>query len=686
MFGTLGNKLGLGNLGLPLVAPYVEFDVGDADTRLETASTSSPSPANANFLEKYTIQMQLPKDPKFAPNITLRVRDVRSLPANLGGFVLGKPLVASGVVALDPLMPWSKSFKPNKNPLVQKSMELMQKTHATDAEKKAATRKGMADIGKGAFDAMKKMRDNIADFLDDGEIDEPKYLLGRKKIDNEFENTLSFSCPIMSFPLFRGCEGFFSQEMTCGTFKGYISVTRKDDDIMPELDFENLFQVKQMCVRLYLLKAYGIPPMDMNGSADSYPVIQLGDTTITDKDSKVDMNLNPNYYSSYDMSCQIPGASNLTVSLWDEDTLNANDLIGSTTVDIENRLYNPEWAAYTLKPLERRTLRLPTSPMSQGKVEMWVDILTPAEAKELPMPDIKPPKPEEFELRVVVWETRNVPIKTATTSGEQKLDMIVACNFIGYESIQATSGIGAHMNRWDYAMTFGELADQMERRVKRAGKLVEDKLIEAKNNLKAEANPGFEKQTDVHWYCRDGRGRFNHRMVWPMVYNLDGIYDKNMRLQVSVRDYDVSGKDNMIGQVQLDLQPMLKSAFRHRERNDYLHVTTPFRLAEGALKDWKMTFDLEKDGYKQGQVVLQIEVASKLVGLLRPAGEGRSEPNNHPKLPEPLRRMPWDEAQTYSPQGGLCGCCGGGGNGNMAATTVDAAPPPSKPVATSPPV
>ena len=59
LFGTLGNKLGLGNLGVPLVAPYIEFDVGDADTRKETKSSSSPSPSNANFLQKYTIPIQV---------------------------------------------------------------------------------------------------------------------------------------------------------------------------------------------------------------------------------------------------------------------------------------------------------------------------------------------------------------------------------------------------------------------------------------------------------------------------------------------------------------------------------------------------------------------------------------------------------------------------------------------------
>ena len=123
-----------------------------------------------------------------------------------------------------------------------------------------------------------------------------------------------------------------------------------------------------------------------------------------------------------------------------------------------------------------------------------------------------------------------------------------------------------------------------------------------------------------------------------MSYNLDKVKDTPMRLQVSIRDYDGVGKDELLGQMQLDLQPLLKTAFKTKDRNDYLKLTTPFRIAEGLVTDWKLTFDLKKNGRKTGEVVLQIEVASKLVGLLRPCGEGRSQPNNHPFLPEPKRQ------------------------------------------------
>ena len=77
------------------------------------------------------------------------------------------------------------------------------------------------------------------------------------------------------------------------------------------------------------------------------------------------------------------------------------------------------------------------------------------EAKTLPMIDIKPPAPEEFEVRLVIWETKDVPMKTK--DGETKLDMKVNVNFIGYEFIQSEGGTGQMNNRWDYAQSYGEI-------------------------------------------------------------------------------------------------------------------------------------------------------------------------------------------------------------------------------------
>ena len=44
-------------------------------------------------------------------------------------------------------------------------------------------------------------------------------------------------------------------------------------------------------------------------------------------------------------------------------------------------------------------------------LRLWVDILTPEEAAKNPPEAITPPAPRDMEVRVIVWDTRNVILK-----------------------------------------------------------------------------------------------------------------------------------------------------------------------------------------------------------------------------------------------------------------------------------
>ena len=44
----------------------------------------------------------------------------------------------------------------------------------------------------------------------------------------------------------------------------------------------------------------------------------------------------------------------------------------------------------------------------QGSLEMWVDILPPPMAKRFALIDITPPPPQLFEIRLIVWRTKEV--------------------------------------------------------------------------------------------------------------------------------------------------------------------------------------------------------------------------------------------------------------------------------------
>ena len=65
------------------------------------------------------------------------------------------------------------------------------------------------------------------------------------------------------------------------------------------------------------------------------------------------------------------------------------------------------------KPIEHRTLWVDESSFPQGRLEMAVDILTEEEARVTPFVQLAPPEEKEHELRVVIWNTKDVVFKDA---------------------------------------------------------------------------------------------------------------------------------------------------------------------------------------------------------------------------------------------------------------------------------
>jgi hypothetical protein len=68
------------------------------------------------------------------------------------------------------------------------------------------------------------------------------------------------------------------------------------------------------------------------------------------------------------------------------------------------------------KPVENRALWSPSSRNAQGKLRMWVDILTPDEAARNPPVPLAPPPKLPVELRVIIYKAKDVVFKDANMS------------------------------------------------------------------------------------------------------------------------------------------------------------------------------------------------------------------------------------------------------------------------------
>jgi len=85
------------------------------------------------------------------------------------------------------------------------------------------------------------------------------------------------------------------------------------------------------------------------------------------------------------------------------------------------------------------TINSPThtrqSSTSQGKLSLWVEVLTTDQAKQQPLLDITPPAPIPFEIRCIVWGVRNVTIHDTKTNQN---DLMVTCQCTSNQEIQST--------------------------------------------------------------------------------------------------------------------------------------------------------------------------------------------------------------------------------------------------------
>ncbi|KAK3289184.1 hypothetical protein CYMTET_3372 [Cymbomonas tetramitiformis] len=173
------------------------------------------------------------------------------------------------------------------------------------------------------------------------------------------------------------------------------------------------------------------------------------------------------------------------LKVWHANPLFRDILMGGTEVDLENRLFSPEWRASgadnpqqpPLPPIEWRTLQVPGSKVSRGVLETWIELWPKGLADSCPAMDISLPPPEPFEMRVVVWRARKVPSQDPITK----------------------------MNDLYIRTILTEVADEFSGSVKRT-----------------------IDETDTHWRAKKGVGSFN----WRLVFNFElPVHEMRLRFQ-----------------------------------------------------------------------------------------------------------------------------------------------------------
>jgi len=264
---------------------------------------------------------------------------------------------------------------------------------------------------------------------------------------------------------------------------------------------------------------------------------------MSDRQNFVPNSLSPDFFKFYELDAEFPQDWKLTINVKSRNEAGSDSLIGTTIIDLEDRYLGEYRTRELLKlkaleqqyteilnkkdennpleinekeikdkltiinrktdelkeyqvPVEYRPLRHPGKKTAQGIVEMFVEVLPQARAKHIKPAKIEPPPPENYELRLVIWETRNVFL-------ERKKQVDVFIN-VSYDP-----------EGWLGSPT--------------------------------------KKSTDTHLGCEDGNAKFN----WRMKFNIK-IPCTFPRLYFTVFDFNTIASDEAIGECYISLRRVLK--------------------------------------------------------------------------------------------------------------------------------
>eukprot|EP01083_Nonionella_stella_P138040 420019_1 len=598
---------------------FIEFEV--SGNVYKTEPSNVPSARNPNFNQILHFKVLLPFNYLFMPSLNLRIMD-----ALCGGAI--KRQIGHASIDLAPYMVDPHARK--EEMLHQESVvnvEEEQKDIAYEASNEMNDKENIGLLSGDEID-VKRLNKRQSSFkskepkphqekddyktFDISKITEYKmdqnvesYMQNRKIIQNELENELDLN-PFDTIRFFHG----LSKKRRVGSFKGLISVTDSKKGSFKNEYLKDMMKTTELYMRLYVLNGLRLRPRDIGprGKADPYLVIQFGNQKESTRKRYIKDCLEPAFYESFEFDVIIPGPSMLKIEVWDFDGI-GDDLIGKTCIDIEDRWYSSTWRSLKKEtnntmPLEYRTLRMDSSPQEQGILQLWLEIITLNERKLNPLLNITPSPPEEYELRVIVWQCKNVAYHDEQTNAN---DLYIT------GSLQCNS----------------------------------DNEIE-NTNL---------QQTDVHFRSHNGEGCFNWRFKFPLLLPKQKFSQyPQLKLQIWDKDY-FSPSDN-ISECVLPLAWFLRFVELNAKE-------TRCKMVCG--DDEKLWIDLNGEKYDmndgkssisdalkqkveglfgeklgKGQILISMEVLSNEYVQLLPAGCGRDAPNMNPFLSDPTGRHQFD--------------------------------------------
>jgi len=514
----------------------------------------------------------------------------------------------------------------------------MEEAKAADKKRKAKMQEDLAaqaeqgdsDATKAEAEDHKDVHEGEDDFSSKDPFGRPEWMNGRCVLHHHgnLEDHITDQ-PFHSFQLqYASGSNSKQQSSLCGHVRGKIQISKyaQEGNNIDQLVKQVSVPIK-LVVRVYIPKCFGVIRSRFK-EQNCYLELTLNDHVHKCPAEKGKAVFE--FLHSFETHLVLPGPAIAKLTLKESHLLGRDQEIGTTAIDLEDRWYSQQWndIGLKVKPMEKRRFTKDTIAHACGFVNLWVDIMTEAEAAANPLINLKPPPPEPYELRCVVWKTKGV--RTDTHS------------FVA----QATD-----MND-----------------------------LFCRGQVECHGTQLKRLESDTHWRAMYSQAEFNWRMLWKV-----SVPCKYMRLTFQAWDNNLYKWNMALATCTLDLARLQREAIMKKNRTegtlfDKAKHTLPsenWDVSEGLFYDMlhgceerfmscynRMrhgtdgtdTDDQEKLDAQLGKVWIPmrfnedrvasdggIQVSIELVpGEMaenQPVGQGRGEPNMNPHLDKPTTRF-----------------------------------------------
>jgi len=106
---------------------------------------------------------------------------------------------------------------------------------------------------------------------------------------------------------------------------------------------KQLLSRTQCKIELYVLEGFDFASRDIGSHSDPYLFVKCGNREFSERDNYQLDEANPKFYKLFEFTGEFPGAPMIEIEAYDYDDLFGDDLIGKTSIDLDDRFFNGDW-------------------------------------------------------------------------------------------------------------------------------------------------------------------------------------------------------------------------------------------------------------------------------------------------------------------------------------------------------